>query len=157
MRGDFGGQSWQSLCEIALLRHLRHGGVKSVFTGSRLESRIIRDHFAAICVAIDILVFRDGSQPVAGRRSALDQVIGHHRVNDVVRPSLGHVATDAIGGRRVPGRRYGLPQRCGVALAADAVVVLGRLRAVRNIVWIVTRSAGERALALQEALRLRRR
>src|SRR5580704_9370763 len=83
-----------------------------------------------------------------------NQMVSHYCVNHVLRPSLGHVTTNAIRRRRVFAQRHCLPQRQSVAGSADAVIAYGSLFASLDIVRIMTRRAGELSAALQKALRL---
>ena len=64
-----------------------------------------------------------GAERVAGGRTALDPMVRHDGVYDVLRAALRHVAADAIGFGRVLARLHGLAELGGVALAAHGVVV----------------------------------
>ena len=64
-------------------------------------------------------------------------VAGNAGVRNHLHIALGHMATDAI-----PSLRMVAGKAAGVALAAGRVVVIGRFRAMRNVMRIVTSSAG---------------
>src|SRR6185437_15330433 len=98
-------------------------------------------------------VFGEGGQQVLGGRPALNEMVSHDRVDYILGPPFGHVAIDAAGIRGVPTRRDSGTQRFGVALAADAVVVLAGALAAGDVVRIMAGGAGHLASAAQEALR----
>src|SRR5580704_1838230 len=134
--GDRGLEARDARVEIAFLSHLGDCGIQ--FVGFA-----IRDHFAAIFGA----AFGKFGKKVSGRR-ALDQMVSHYSMHYVFGAALGHVAGDAV---RAGGMGADLDD--AVTLAAHGVVMTGRGGAVRNVVRIVAGGAGQRAFALEEALR----
>ncbi len=148
LAGNLRGQSRQAFGEIASLRHLRDSQVERVVAGLGKGLRIGCRHLAAILVGIELVPLGDLRQGIRGR-AALDQMIGHHGMDHVLRAAARHVAAHAIRRCGVVGGGDG-----SVTLRADAVVVQGGLLAARHVVRIVAGGAGEFAGAAQEALRL---
>src|SRR5579885_527834 len=138
-----------SLDQIAFLLHLRDSQVQIVFRRMRQGSWIIQNHAPAICV----FPLRSLGQQIARRLSALDVMVRHNRMYDILRAPLRHVATRAISRSRMSARIDLLRQSRRVALEAYAVVMAYRRFAPRRIVRIVASRAHHPAITFQEASR----
>ena len=104
---------------------------------------IVEGHFGdGTCGELDL---GDGSEEVAGRLGAADEVVGHDDVDCIFSAALGHVAGDA-GGLRGQGDGVG---DAAMAVEADLGVVGDGFGAVGDVVGVVAGEAGH--LRVEEA------
>ena len=134
--------------QIRLVLHLGHSQVELLFAPCDLP-RIVELHFTPIRPLVKGFLLQRG-QKIPYRLEALDVVIGHHGVNDIVGPALRHVTGQAIRRRGVFPRCDLLIQRRRMTAPTDFRVVASGLLAPGDVMRIMAGDAGHRSTALLE-------
>ena len=147
-------QPGRSGLEVRPLVDLGRGQQQLVVRRGRQLGRVVQRDLAAVARLVILGGLLERRQELGGgRRTALDLVVGHDRLDDVLGPALGHVAAGAVS-LGVAGV-LGAGERRGVAGAADGVVGLLGVGAAPRLVRIVTARAAQ-AVAPAKALRLQK-